>query len=291
MLSMTGYGKADGSLRNFEFTVEVKSVNNRYLDITFRTPSFLSMFEPQLRDLIKQSVKRGKVTVFIDIKEKYNPDNGNSVNEEKLLSLHSTLSSIRDKLNITDKIELAHLLQFQDLFEADMSTMDETELLKTLTNTLSSALQAFNAMRIKEGRHLIEEMSSRISTITENLAQVRSKAQGTVRKNFEKLLKRVDDLLESGKIDRERIEQEIALISDKVDITEELTRFDSHLLQFEQTLKREAEVGKKLTFILQEMHREANTINSKTTETEIAHRIIHVKEDIEKIREQAQNIE
>lgn len=288
---MTGYGMADGTIGNFELTVEIKSVNNRYLDITFRAPYFLTMFEAELRNIIKKSVNRGKITVFIDVKQKHNLDNGNSVNEGKLLSLYNTLDSIKNKLNITDKIELSHLLQFQELFEIDISTMDEKELLSSLSSILSHALSAFNEMRIKEGNHLIEEMVSRIETISKNLEEIKLKTKGTVRNEFNKLLKRIDDLLESGKIDRDRLEQEIAQISDKVDITEELTRFESHLVQFKQSLKRGSEVGKKLTFILQEMHREANTINSKTTEVEIAHRIIQVKEDIEKIREQAQNIE
>lgn len=288
---MTGYGKAEATIGNFEITIEVKSVNNRYLDISFRAPSFLLMFESELRDLIKTNVNRGKIIIFIDIKGKLNPENGNSVNEEKLLSLYNTLNSIKEKLNIPDKIELSHLLQFQDLFEADISTLDEDQLLEALKTGLSKALKAFNTMRGKEGAHLIDEMTSRLETITKTLSEVRQLSNGTVRSVFDKLSKRVNDLLENKAIDRDRLEQEIALISDKVDITEELTRFESHITQFHHSLKRDSEVGKKITFILQEMHREANTINSKTTEVDIAHRIIEIKEDIEKIREQAQNIE
>jgi len=288
---MTGYGKAEHTLKKFELTIEVKSVNNRYLDIGFRTPSLISMFEAQLRKLIKESAKRGKVTIFIDIKEKQDPENGSSVNEQKLMSLYNTLSSIKEKLNIQGNIDLSHLVQFQDLFEVDISTIDENELSKTLRSTLKDALTAFNEMRVKEGDHLIEDMSARIKAITSNLLEVKKLSEGTVKKEFDKLFKRINDLLDSNKIDRDKLEQEIALISDKVDISEEITRFESHLNQFNQTLKQDSEIGKKLTFILQEMHREANTINSKTTEVEVAHKIIYVKEDIEKIREQAQNIE
>ena len=291
MYSMTGYGKGQIATGKFEITIEVKSVNNRYLDILFRMPSMVSSFEPGLRKIIKQNVSRGKVSVFIEIKETIKSDKESNINEDKLYHYYNTLKNIKSKLNLPGEIDLSHLLSFQELFEADISSVDENEFKTHLSDTLDKALQAFNAMRLKEGNHLIEDMAGRLDKINSIIKNVHEKAPANVRTEFDKLRARINELLDNQQIDPERVEQEIALISDKVDITEELTRLESHINQFGQTLNRDKELGKKLTFILQEMHREANTMNSKTTDVEISHLIIQVKEEIEKIREQTQNIE
>lgn len=288
---MTGYGKAQSTIDSFEITVEIKSVNNRYMDVMFKMPFAFSSFEPQLRKIVKQNINRGKVSVFIDLKEAVQSQNGSPINEKRLIQRYETLKSIKNKLNIPGEIELSHLLQFEELFEVDASILDEEKLFNQLKSTLEEAITIFNKMRTKEGEHLIADMNERLELINKIINEVNQKSDGIVRDEFEKMMKRIEELLDNKKIDAERLEQEIAIISDKVDITEELTRFESHIGQFKQTLKRDSELGKKLTFILQEMHREANTINSKTTDVEISHEIIRVKEEIEKIREQTQNIE
>ncbi len=288
---MTGYGKSQSTIDSFELTVEIKSVNNRYMDIMFKMPVVFSSFEPKLRKIIKENLNRGKVSVFIDLKQALNSQNDSSVNDVKLKQRFETLKAIKEKLNIQGQIELSHILQFEELFEVDTSAIDENIIFSQLKSTLEDALKIFNTMRVNEGEHLISDMNNRLELINTIVKEVKQKADGTVREEFEKMMKRVNELLENKKIDSDRLEQEIALISDKVDITEELTRFESHIGQFKQTLERDSELGKKLTFILQEMHREANTINSKTTNVDISHKIIQVKEEIEKIREQTQNIE
>ena len=288
---MTGYGKAQSTIASFELTVEIKSVNNRYMDIIFRMPIAFSSFEPQLRKRVKENINRGKVSIFVDLKEAGQSQNGSAINEDRLLQRYETLKAIKHKLNIPGEIELSHLLHFEELFEVDTTSIDEDKMFNQLETTLKEALVIFNAMRSREGEHLIEDMKQRIALISSVLQDVKLLAKDSVREEFDKLSIRIEELLDTKKIDKDKLEQEIALISDKVDITEEITRFESHLGQFNQTLKKDAELGKKLTFILQEMHREANTINSKTTNVEIAHKIIQVKEEIEKIREQTQNIE
>lgn len=287
---MTGYGKSEGSIENFLVSIEIKSVNNRFLDINLRAPSSIQSFEPELREMVKAKINRGKINVFIDIKENKNIE-GNFVNHEKLSALYKALLSVKNKLNIPGEVQLSHLLQFPDLMESDFSEINE-EVFKTgLRSIFKIALDALIEMRLKEGAHLISDMNDRLNAIRNAFNDVREKSQGEVKNEFNLLVNRIEELLENKTIDRDRLEQEIALISDKVDITEEIIRFESHLIQFEQTLKRDSELGKKLIFILQEMHREANTINSKTTNVEVSHKIIQVKEEIEKIREQAQNIE
>jgi uncharacterized protein (TIGR00255 family) len=288
---MTGFGKSEGTIDKFRVTVEIKSVNNRYLDINFRAPSNILTYEYDLRDLIRQKVNRGKINVTIDIKEDYNNNPAPSVDLKKIENFYKTLLTVKDKLNIPGEVNLAHLMQLPNVFESDLTNIDEDKFLSGLKDIFSNALTEFNRMRNNEGEHLIKDMNERLGHIKNTLEFVRENSKNDVQNEFNTLLKRLDDVLETNNFDRSRLEQEIALISDKVDITEEIIRFESHLNQFEQTLKRESELGKKLTFILQEMHREANTINSKTTNIEVSHKIIQVKEEIEKIREQAQNIE
>ena len=291
MRSMTGYGKSQNTFKMFEITVEIKSVNNRYIDIMFKLPGIISAFEAGLRETVKDNVSRGKVNVFIDIKEKADDNNGTSLNKQKLMHYFNTLKQIKENLNIPDPIELGHLLQFEELFEPDISTVDEKKFFRVIDSTLLQALKDFNKMRTKEGKHLINDMQKRIEIISAIVKEVSQKAPINVKVEFDKLYNRIEELLGTQKIDRDRLEQEIALISDKVDITEELTRMESHIVQFNHALKEDTELGKKLTFILQEMHREANTMNSKTTDVEISHKVIRIKEEIEKIREQAQNLE
>jgi len=288
---MTGYGKGQITFSNFEITAEIKSVNNRYIDIIFRAPSIVSSFEPALRKLVKDNVNRGKVNVYIEIKSAAQKAGQSTINEDKLNSVYANLKSLKEKLNLNEEIELRHLLSFPELFETDISSVDEKELMKNLTRALTIALDKFNGMRLEEGTHLVEDMTLRINIIETATKAIHIKAPLNVTMEFEKLNTRIAELLVNTKVNEERLEQEIALISDKVDITEELTRMESHINQFRKTLARDSELGKKLTFILQEMHREANTMNSKTTDLEISHNVIQIKEEIEKIREQTQNIE
>lgn len=288
---MTGYGKSQNTFNFFEVTIEIKSVNNRYIDIMFKLPSIISHFEPQLRETVKENAVRGKISVFIDIKEVGSGNNGSTVNEKRLMHYFNTLNEIKTKLKLQDPIELRHLLQFQELFDVDISNIDEKEFFAAINNTLLEALKAFNEMRSREGTNLGIDIKNRLLQIRDISSKIDQKAPENVKTEYEKLVSRINEILTGQKVDQDRMLQEIAIISDKVDITEELTRLKSHIQQFEHTLKDDSELGKKLTFILQEMHREANTMSSKTTDVEISHQVIKIKEEIEKIREQAQNLE
>jgi len=291
MRSMTGYGKSQIVSANIEITVELKSVNNRYLDIGFKIPSIISSFEPELRDIVRKNVNRGKILVFIDIKEVINDSNGTSIDEKKLMRYYSNLKAIKEKLNIQEPITLNHLISSQELFETDISNIDEDILSDGIKNALHDAIKQFNSMRDKEGRHLLGDIKARIDEISNITNSIHEIAPLNTKVEFERLESRLAELIDTQKIDRDRLEQEIALLAEKVDITEELTRMSSHINQFSQTLRKDSELGKKLTFILQEMHREANTMSSKTTDVKISHMVIQIKEEIEKIREQAQNLE
>ncbi len=291
MNSMTGYGKAENTVNGITIVIEIKSVNGRYLDINFRMPAALNGQEAVLRSLIKKQVRRGKLSVFIDIKRALDESGSGIINEKRLMGYMQALQAIKEKFNINDTVQLSHVMAFPDIFEQDMDEQIDAGFIAALKDTLQNALEPFIAMRGKEGEHLRQDMAARIKHIQQLADVIGSKSQKNTRKDFDKLLNRSLELIGAQKIDKDRLEQEIALISDKVDISEECTRLQSHLNQFKKELSKDGELGKKLTFLLQEMHREANTMNSKTTDIDVAHDVIIIKEEIEKIREQAQNIE
>ena len=291
MRSMTGFGKAKKSNERFELSVEIRSVNNRFLDLSIRLPKELSAFENKIREKIKADVKRGKLSVFVSLNEAASAGSEILLNQDKVKHRFEMLKKVRESLNIKEPVSLDHLLNFSDLFEFNIESVDEGEITALLYPSLEEALQQFNDMREAEGAHLIEDMEMRIKNIYELSAFVEKKGKLNVSGEFDKLLARVKNLIDEQKIDKERLEQEIAIMADRVDITEECVRMNSHIKLFKKTIENNDEAGKKLTFILQEMLRESNTMNSKTSDIEISHRVIRIKEDIEKLREQAQNLE
>lgn len=291
MRSMTGFGKAKKSNERFELSVEIRSVNNRFLDLSIRLPKELSAFENKIREKIKADVKRGKLSVFVSLNEAASAGSEILLNQDKVKHRFEMLKKVRESLHIKESVSLNHLLNFSDLFEFNIESVDEKEISALLYPSLEDALQQFNDMREAEGAHLIEDMEMRIKNIYELSAFVEKKGKLNVSGEFDKLLARVKNLIDEQKIDKERLEQEIAIMADRVDITEECVRMNSHIKLFNKTIENNDEAGKKLTFILQEMLRESNTMNSKTSDIEISHRVIRIKEDIEKLREQAQNLE
>lgn len=291
MRSMTGFGKAKKSNERFELSVEIRSVNNRFLDLSIRLPKELSVFENKIREKIKADVKRGKLSVFVSLNEAASTGSEILLNQDKVKHRFEMLKKVRESLNIKEPVSLNHLLNFSDLFEFNIESVNEEEITALLYPSLEEALQQFNLMREAEGAHLIEDMEMRIKNIYELSAFVEEKGKLNVSEEFDKLLARVKNLINEQKIDKERLEQEIAIMADRVDITEECVRMNSHIKLFNKTIENNDEAGKKLTFILQEMLRESNTMNSKTSDIEISHRVIRIKEDIEKLREQAQNLE
>ena len=291
MRSMTGYGKAQIVNQNIELEIEIRSVNSRYLDLSIRLPNTLSAFEMPVRDKVKEKVIRGKVTVYANLKKALSIESGAFLDNAKIQERYNQIKSVKELLKIDEDIKLSHLLSMGDLFEIDLDTLDENELLKIINKTLDQALDSLNKMRDIEGNHILEDMLDRNKTITELLAFVEKKCKLNVQLEFDRQLENVRNLVTRDKIDQDRLNMEIAIIADRVDITEECVRMHSHLKLFEDTCKQKGESGKKLNFILQEMLREANTMNSKTSDIEVSHKVIKIKEEIEKLREQAQNIE
>ena len=291
MRSMTGFGKSQSINENIELEIEVRSVNSRYLDLSVRLPNMISAFEMPIRDKIKQKVIRGKVTVYANLKKAPSAESNALVDNSKILERYNQLKSVKELLNIAEDIKLSHLLTVGDLFEFDLDKLDAKKLLDIIIKTLDQALESFNTMRDAEGSHILKDMLERNEHIAELLAFVEKKSKLNVQQEFDQQLENVKNLIAQNKIDQDRLNMEIAVIANRVDITEECVRMHSHLNLFEITLRQDGESGKKLNFILQEMLREANTMNSKTSDIEVSHKVNKIKEEIEKLREQAQNIE
>ena len=291
MRSMTGYGKAVANNEIFTVSVEIKSVNNRFLDMTVRLPKELSSEEIYIREFLKGKVIRGKIFIYVNVEQ--NQQNGNELfidwqAAEKKVKL---LQTIKEKFALNDEVKLNHLLMFPDLFAMDLEALVEEQIRPLILEALQTALQEFLRMREQEGANLLKDLKNTLNKIETLVKEIKTIAPENVQTEFERLFKNVKNLIEEQNIDQGRMEQELAILADRVDITEECVRLQSHVDLFKQTLNKPEDIGKRLNFILQEMHREANTINSKTTMLEISHKVINIKEEIEKLREQVQNIE
>lgn len=291
MASMTGFGKGAAHNHNIEITCEIRSVNSRYLDLIVRMPPELNSLEKHIRDKVKLSVLRGKITLFVNLTQNKNSNDGLFIQTEKFKHAYKSLQELRVSLDLKEEITIEHLLSIPDILKPDFSTIPEDEMSMLLNDSLDEALKNFNQMRAEEGKILLDDLRQRMDKIITLKKEIDELAGGNVQKEFDKLYQNVLGLLGEQKIDRDRLESEIAILSDRVDITEESVRLESHFELFNNAINKQKEVGKKITFILQEILREVNTINSKNSMVEIQHRVIRIKEELEKIREQAQNLE
>ncbi len=290
--SMTGYGKSKKTFENYEIEVEIRSLNNRYLDTIIRLPKSFDIFEQRIKDEIKKKVFRGKVTLNITLNGiSANGFENVKLNEEALQYYYDLVSKIKSNFKLKEEITLDHILQFKDLMQAADEELEDELLLENLLDTVNEALAALVEMRGNEATNIMADINERIGIIEKNTNKIFTFAKDNPKQEYDKLYERVQKLINGKAIDEYRLEMELALLSDRVDVTEECTRLKSHLQQFDNILNTKKEVGKSLTFILQEMHREINTIGSKTTNVEISHMAIAVKEEIEKLREQVQNLE
>ncbi len=291
MKSMTGYGKSIIQINNIDISIEIRSVNNRFLDIALRMPKELNDYEYEIRKNIKKKLNRGKINVYINLIEATNVSAELMIDMEKVKQRYDLLNYIHKKLNLSGSITMDNLMEFGDLFDPGLQSIESKKIKKYLLKGINDALKQFEDMRKAEGNNLSADMKNRIDQISEWTEFVGEKGRDNIQKEFERLQNNIFLLIDSNKIEKNRLEAELAIISDKVDVTEECVRMASHIKLFNDTLNNNGEAGKKLTFILQEMLREANTMNSKTTDTNIAHTVIRIKEEIEKLREQSQNIE
>ena len=289
--SMTGFGRADFRNDRFEITVEIRSLNNRYLDISFRLPKSLNAYEYVLKDLVKKKILRGKLTIVISFRSLAIENGAFRLNKDIVNFYHQLLEKIKEQTGIADKITLDHLLQFKELIEPEDTIFEDQEVEEILRNVFNEALRQLDDMRKQESDNICKDIYSRLENIKTTLSSISAKAKDSPKIELDKLYNRLQERINNNEVDRDRLELELAIIADRVDVTEECIRLSSHIDLFKNVLDSKSEVGKQLTFLLQEMHRETNTIGSKTSDVSISHDMIHLKEEIEKIREQVQNLE
>ena len=289
--SMTGFGRAQIKNGRFEITVEIRSLNNRYLDISLKLPKSLNIYEYQLKEQTKKKILRGKLSVTVNFKNLTLENGDLRLNHDSVQFYHQLLEKIKYQTGIKDEITLDHLLQFKELIEPEEMNFEDNEIEKILSETYDKSLDNLNEMRKQEADNICIDIYSRLDKIRTVLTSISNKVKDSPRQELEKLYNRLKEKIDKKEVDKDRLELELAIIADRVDVTEECIRLFSHLDLFKDVLDNNDEVGKQLTFLLQEMHRETNTIGSKTSDISISHDMIRLKEEIEKLREQVQNLE
>ena len=289
--SMTGYGRSVETRNGREFTVELRSVNNRYLDCSVRLPRVLTFAEEAVKQAVKAVVSRGKVDVFITLRTEGGEDAQVSLNKTVVEGYLAAMRQMVEECGVKDDISVSTLSRLPEVFSVEKPQVDEDELLNDLMTVVNSALGNYDAMRTVEGQALDQDLRARGETISELVSQVEAGNAQTVIDYRARLENKLREVLENTAIDESRILTEAAIFADKVAVDEETVRLRSHLKQMESMLNGGGAIGRKLDFLLQEMNREANTIGSKCTDVKLARIVVDIKAELEKIREQTQNIE
>ena len=289
--SMTGFGRAEEITDNYKLSVEIKSVNHRYLDLNIKMPRRFFPFEADIRNIVKEYVSRGKVDLFInylDFKDKAGGVYLNKNIVEKYLDIGLELCK---EYKIVDDLKVSHLLQLPDVISIDEPELDEDEIKSRLFTVLKKACKVFLSTREAEGEKLFTDMSSKLKVLADTTENIDKRYPEVLEEYKAKLTLKVNELLSGASIEENRIATEVTLFADKIGIDEEVVRLFSHIKAMNDEMKLDTGIGRKLDFLAQEMNREANTILSKSTDLNIANYAIILKTEIEKIREQIQNIE
>ncbi len=292
IVSMTGFGKGEYSDERYKFILEIKTVNNRYNDIHIRMPRHIRFLEENIRKTIKDYINRGRVDVSVNMEVVEGTDIEVKPNIDLAVKYKKAIDELSKVLGKNDELDLRDYINLNDVIEIKNEDINEEKTWECLNKALEQGLSTLNRMRILEGKELAQDMINNIDKIAETLKDITSGSKNVVNEYKLKLETRINEILKDEyNIDENRLYNEIAIYADKVDINEEIIRLESHIKQLKQTIKKGGTVGRKLDFILQEANREINTIGSKTQDLDITKNIIEVKNLIEKIREQAQNIE
>ena len=289
--SMTGYGRARQTLNGRDITVEVRSVNNRYLDCTVKVPRTYIFAEDTVKARVQKAVSRGTVDVFITIDAAAADETVVAVNEPLARGYYEALTRLKDMFSLEDGLNAVTLAKFPDVLTVTKAEEDLESVAADICAVLDEALAAYNAMRTVEGGKLREDIAGRADTIEAVVGRVEERSPQTVAAYREKLLARMQEVLQSTTIDESRILTEAAIFADKIAVDEETVRLRSHLSQLRTMLESDQPIGRKLDFLIQEVNRECNTIGSKCNDLTIAQDVVNMKAEVEKIREQVQNIE
>jgi uncharacterized protein (TIGR00255 family) len=289
--SMTGFASVQKTYNESEVTCEIRTLNSRFLEMNLRIPRILNDLESSIKEIIRQKISRGKIMYSMNFSSLNNEVQSLKIQTDSIKAYKKLLEQMKKEAGIRSPIQLDHLLFFKDIISMEESSQVDEALSKFVYELTEETLEELNKMRDQEGQFLHKDLQERMAVISRLTGEVSDFAKINPKAELDKLYQRLVSMIEQDKVDKSRLELELALIADRVDITEEVVRLKSHIKLFENDLKTGSPVGKKLNFILQEMNRETNTISNKSTMVEIAHRVVQLKEEIEKVREQVQNIE
>ncbi|HEY8361956.1 MAG TPA: YicC/YloC family endoribonuclease [Tissierellaceae bacterium] len=290
--SMTGYGRGEFANEYFNIIIEIKSVNHRYSDINVKMPRHINFLEEKIKKAVREKISRGKVDVYINLE--YINDTAVDVKVDIPLAkaYKEKLEQLIDELKLDENVKLFNILSLPEIIRTEKKETDEELLWMPLKNALEEALEKIMEMKVVEGEAIKDDMLSKLSEIERLVDDIELRAPNVVLEYKNKLKDRIEELLGNEvKIDEERLAQEVAIFADKSNINEELVRLKSHINQFRKIVNEDDAVGRKLDFLIQEMNRETNTISSKANDIFIANNVVLIKAEIEKIREQVQNIE
>lgn len=289
--SMTGFGRAQVSKDGIDVSVEIKSLNSRFLEINLRLPAIVQPKEFEIRELIRKRISRGKITVTIDFKVDPFVRSPIMVNFDFVGAYIKVLRELKRKFKVKGEIKLEHLLSLPNIFDVNSFDISE-EQWEILKEGIEKALENLIESRCKEGEQLAEDIEKRVKMISQKVDLIQKLSEENLRERQKKLREKVHEIFSDVEFDRNRLEAELLILADKLDVTEECIRLKSHVDIFLEVMKSDdVAVGKRLNFILQEMLREATTIGAKTDDVEVAYLVVGIKEEIEKIREQIQNVE
>lgn len=291
VLSMTGYGRAGALLHGRDIKVELRSVNARFFEYSSRLPHSCAFLEDKLKKLVASKVSRGKVELNLSIQTVTAADTVVTVNWQLAQGYRAALNAMSERMDLKNDVTAGMLARFPDVLTQTAAPTDEEELWQDVQSVAEQAIEAFVAMRATEGEKLKEDVASRLNTVESLVAQIEQNSAGRVQAYSDKLYARLQELLGDRNIDEARLVTEAAIFADKTAIDEETVRLHSHVAQYREILELNEPIGRKLDFLTQELNRESNTIGSKCQDVAITRLVVELKSEIEKIREQIQNIE
>lgn len=291
VISMTGFGRGEVSIDGVTAVADVRSLNSRYLDLSLSIPRSLNMQEQVIRDTVKAKAARGRVSVHISLSRDGNEELGMTIDTAAAKTAYAMLNGLRNEIGIKEEIKLSHLLQFNEVMKPAERADTDAQAWEAAQQALGLALDMMNGMRAQEGSQLLTDIENRINGMEETVGRVETLIVAQVSRRRERLEEKLRTLLGGVDMDPQRLAQEVALIAERLDITEECVRFRSHVQFFRDLIKSPEPAGRKLNFLTQELNREVNTMGSKAEDPEIARAVVGMKEELEKIREQIQNIE
>ncbi|MDX1637874.1 MAG: YicC/YloC family endoribonuclease [Balneolaceae bacterium] len=289
---MTGFGRGEASAGGFALTAEVRAVNSRYLDVSIRLPQEIQDRELDLKEVIQQHINRGKLNLTVRLNQAETGTPEVTFNEKLVKGYKQLLEDLRSSANIDQPVTLRNLMSFNDIFVSREQDEETLETIWQLSREASvEAMKQLNRMRQQEGKQLEEDLRLRVDNIEDLLDKIAVLTKDRADEARARLKERLQNLIDDDSLDPDRLEMEVAILADKMDITEEIVRLQSHIKFFREALQQEESVGRRLNFLSQEINREINTIGSKANSSEISQHVVNAKENLEQIREQVQNVE